>query len=144
MARPSLVLDASIGVKWFSAKGEDALSMALAIRDAHIARELTITVPDLFFYEVASAIAHKKFIPTRSAQSAIRDLLDLHLDVVAINARLLDESVKLSRDLNITVYDACYISAACNLGCPLVTANPGHQGRSTSCKIIPIEKWKPA
>lgn len=63
MARQSLVLDASVGVKWFSARGESALAKALDIRDAHIDGHAVIMVPDLFFYEVANAIVHKKAIP---------------------------------------------------------------------------------
>ncbi len=62
MARQTLVLDASVGVKWFSARGEAALDRALAIRDSHIAGHLLILVPDPFYYDVANAIIHKHFI----------------------------------------------------------------------------------
>lgn len=69
MARQPLVLDASVGVKWFSARDEASLAQALDIRDAHIDGNALIVVPDLFFYEVANAIAQKKSTPSEAVQS---------------------------------------------------------------------------
>ena len=142
MARQTLVLDASVGVKWFSAKGEAALQHALAIRDAHIARQTLIMVPDLFYYEVANAIVHKKFIPTEAVQSAVANLFALGLSAVSVDSELLAASVKLSRQSDITVYDACYAALAQKYDCPLVTANPRHQGQDLGCQVIPIEEWQ--
>lgn len=142
MARQALVLDASVGVKWFSDKGEAALRHALAIRDAHMAQETMVVVPDLFYYEVSNAIIHKKHIPTGAAQSAVSALFALALHTIPINADILASSVKLSRQFHITVYDACYIAVALSSNCPLVTANPRHQRQVFGCKVIPIEQWQ--
>jgi predicted nucleic acid-binding protein len=142
MARYALVLDASVGVKWFSAKGEALLRQALAIRDAHITQQLLIVVPDLFYYEVINAIVHKKFIPTDAVQLAISNIFALELSTVSIDTDLMAVSVKLSRQFNITVYDACYAALAQRYNCPLVTANPRHQGQTLGCQVIPIEEWK--
>ena len=141
MARQALVLDASVGVKWFSAKGEASLPQALALRDAHIAQEAVIVVPDLFFYEVANAIIHKDFIPLEAAQSAIASMFGLGMNAVAMNSDLLDISAALSRNLEITIYDSCYIALAQKYDCPLVTANPRHQKEIEGCKVIPLEEW---
>lgn len=141
MARPSLVLDASVGVKWFSAKDEASLAQALAIRDAHIDGHALIVVPDLFFYEVANAIAQKKSIPSEAVQSAVANMFALGLTTVSIGSELLDASVTLSRQLNITVYDSIYIATAEKHDYPLVTANPRHQ-KGLGCKVIPVEEWR--
>ena len=142
MARPSLVLDASVGVKWFSAKDEASLAQALAIRDAHIDGDALIVVPDLFFYEVANAIAQKKSIPSEAVQSAVANMFALGLTTISIDSELLDASVTLSRQLNITVYDSIYIAVALKHDYPLVTANPRHQKEGLGCEVIPIEKWR--
>ena len=142
MAQQTLVLDASVGVKWFSDKGEEALRQALAIRDAHISQEALIVVPDLFYYEVANAIVHKKFIPTVAVQSAVTALFALNLRTTPIDGELLANSVNLSRKFNITVYDSCYIAIAQSYNCPLVTANPRHQEQALGCHVIPIEEWR--
>jgi predicted nucleic acid-binding protein len=142
MARQPLVLDASVGVKWFSAKGEASLSQALAIRDAHLAGHTLIVVPDLFFYEVANAIVHKKSIPLEAIESAVAGKFSLGISAASIDSELLNASVTLSRQLDITVYDSCYIAVALKLDCPLVTANPRHQKQTLGCEVIPLEKWR--
>ena len=142
MARQTLVLDASVGVKWFSDKGEASLRQTLAIRDAHITQQLVIVVPDLFYYEVINAIVHKKFIPTEAVQLAASKIFALELSTVYIDADLMSASVKLARQFGITVYDACYAALAQKYDCPLVTANPRHQVQTLGCQVIPIEEWK--
>lgn len=142
MARQTLVLDASVGVKWFSDKGEASLRQALAVRDAHITQQLVIVVPDLFYYEVINAIVHKKFIPTEAVQLAASKIFALELSTVYIDADLMSASVKLARQFGITTYDACYAALAQKYHCPLVTANPRHQVQTLGCQVIPIEEWK--
>ncbi len=142
MARQALVLDASVGVKWFSARGEVSIAQALAIRDSHVAGNISIIVPDLFYYEVANAIIHKQFIPLEAVQSAVASIFDLGMNAIPVDSHLLGNSVTLSRKLGITVYDACYIALAQKAGCPLVTANPRHQKQGLDCEIIPVEKWQ--
>ncbi len=142
MARQALVLDASVGVKWFSAAGEDSLSQALAIRDAHIAGQVAILVPDLFSYEVANAILYKKSIPVQATLSAIASLFELRMSMVPIDVDLLSTSATISREKSITIYDACYIAVAQKYSCPLVTANPRHQKQPSGCEIIPLQMWR--
>lgn len=141
MARQSLVLDASVGVKWFSARDEASLAQALAVRDVHIAGDTLIMVPDLFFYEVANAIAQKKSIPLEAVQSAVASMFALGMSAVSMDSEILNASVTLSRELDITVYDSCYIAVALKHNCPLVTANPRHHKQAPGCEVIPIEKW---
>jgi predicted nucleic acid-binding protein len=142
MARFTLVLDASVGVKWFSGKDESSLKQALEIRDAHIIQTVAIRVPDLFYYEVSNALAQKRFIPIDIVQSAVTAIFSLNLQTLSINAELLANSIELSRRNNITVYDACYIAIAAKYACPLVTANPRHQKPGLGCEVIPLEAWK--
>lgn len=135
------MLDASVGVKWFSARDEASLAQALAIRDAHIDGHTLIVVPDLFFYEVANAIAQKKSIPPEAVQSTVANMFALGVTAVSVDCELLDASVTLSRQLNITVYDSIYIAVAMKHDYPLVTANPHHQKEGVGCEVIPVEKW---
>lgn len=144
MARQTLVLDASVGVKWFSARGEQSLPQALQMRDGHVAGDLLVLVPDLFYYEVANAIVHKKDIPARAVQSAVASLFALGLQTVPVETSVLETATGLARRLNITVYDACYIAVAKQAECPLVTANPRHQAREMGCHVIPVEEWRPS
>ncbi|OGO36953.1 MAG: hypothetical protein A2147_09755 [Chloroflexi bacterium RBG_16_57_8] len=135
------MVDASVGVKWFSPKDETALRQAVAIRNAHMAEEVLIIVPDLFYYEVANAIVRKEFFSSDMLQSAVSALFALGLRTARIEGSLLGNAVDISRRYNITVYDSCYVVIAQDYGCPLVTANPRHQGRALGCEVVPIEEW---
>lgn len=142
MARPALVLDASVGVKWFSAKGGDSLAQSLAIRDGHVAGDLQIAVPDLFYYEVTNALVNKKHMPLEAVELAVDSLFDFGLVAFASDGELLRTSTMLARQSGITIYDACYIALAREQGCPLVTANPRHQRPDLGCEVILIEDWR--
>lgn len=142
MARQSLVIDASIGVKWFSGKDEASLPQALAIRDSHLAGQTLILVPDLFYYEVTNALVYKSFIPDKLVVAANAALFDLGFHTIQLDRTIMERTVKLSRQLKITVYDACYIAIAQNNNCPLVTANPRHQVQVPGCQVIPIKEWR--
>jgi predicted nucleic acid-binding protein len=142
MARPALVLDASVGVKWFSPENEAALNQALAIRDAHISKQILVMVPDLFYYEVINAIVHKSFFSKDMINTAVSSLFALNLSMVSIDSKLLADTVSIARQFNITVYDSCYLAMAKNHNCPLVTANPRHQKQVSGCQVVPIEQWK--
>jgi predicted nucleic acid-binding protein len=142
MARPALVLDASVGVKWFSRKDEADLNQALSIRDAHLSQTILVGVPDLFYYEVTNALSNKKFFSNETIQSAASALFSLNLQTITINSNLLSTAAVIARRFNITVYDSCYIAAAASLKCPLVTANPGHQKQDMGCQVITLQEWK--
>ena len=142
MAQRSLVVDASVAVKWYSAFGEPGISEAVDIMERHVKGELDLVVPDLLFYEVANALVHKKPLSEEKVKMAISSLFALHMHIAPVHTDLMTLSIKLARHGNITVYDACYAAVAQKFDLPLVTANPRHQGKSLGCKVILIEEWR--
>lgn len=142
MARPALVLDASVGVKWFSPKDEAALTQALALRDAHISQRILVIIPDLFYYEVTNAVINKKFFSNHMVQSVASSLFSLNLQTISVDRELLCVAANISRQFNITIYDSCYIALAAGHNCPLVTANPRHQKEGMGCQVINIDEWR--
>jgi predicted nucleic acid-binding protein len=142
MAQTALVLDASVGVKWFSPKDEAALKQALLIRTAHVSQQILVKVPDLFYYEVTNAVANKKSFSNTMVRSVASLLFSLNLQTINVNSELLCTAAAISREFNITVYDSCYIAVAAGQNCPLVTANPRHQKLDMGCQVINLEEWK--
>ncbi len=57
MSSRLIVLDASVGVKWFTPKSGRDEALALLHRAA--AGEVTLVVPDLFVYEVLRTVRRK-------------------------------------------------------------------------------------
>jgi predicted nucleic acid-binding protein len=142
MARQTLVLDASVGVKWFSDKDEGFISQALDIRESHLSKKLLVAVPDLFYLEVSNAIIQKRHIPVDVVQTAVSAMFSLNFQTIHINSELLTSAVSIARKYSITVYDSCYVAIAKSNNCPLVTANPRHQKPGLGCQVIPIEQWR--
>ena len=142
MARLSLVIDASIAVKWFSALDEANVTQAVDILDRRAKGEITLLVPDLLYYEVSNALVHKKALSNEKVQLSIAGLFTLGMQTIYTDADLMAMSARLARQFGITVYDACYAALAQKYGCPLVTANPRHQVQTLGCQVIPIEEWK--
>jgi predicted nucleic acid-binding protein len=141
MARQALVIDASVGVKWFSDINEFYVPQARAIMKAHASDEINLVVPDLFFHEIANALVFKKHLQTELIYESLTTLFELDLAVFPMNVEHLRSAVRISRTADITEYDACYVVAAIEKRCPLVTANPRHQRQEMGCRVIPIDKW---
>jgi predicted nucleic acid-binding protein len=135
------VIDASIGVKWFSRKDEADLAKADLLLDSQKDGSLTLYTPDLFYYEVANVLAHKADLSDTEIEVSVESLWDLGLILTPVDRLLLFHSVALARRGTITVYDACYVVVATSLRLPLVTANPRHQGKMLGCQVIPLKEW---
>jgi len=141
MARRSLVVDASVAVKWFSAVGEAGVPQAVDILERQIKGEIGVLVPDLLCYEVANALVYKKAISIDKLQLAVENLFSLGLQTVSMDRELMMRCVSLAREFNISVYDACYVAVAQISESPLVTANPRHQNQALGCQVVLLEEW---
>jgi len=143
MAPKTLVLDASVGVKWFSALGEDNVPQARAILKAHAGGDIKLVVPDLFFHEISNTLVQKKTLSVDLIEESLTTLFDLDLSIAAVSEQRLRAAVRFARKAGITEYDACYIVVAVENNCPLLTANPRHQKQGMGCRVIAVEDWKP-
>ncbi|MGD9315617.1 MAG: type II toxin-antitoxin system VapC family toxin [Anaerolineae bacterium] len=77
----SLVIDASVAVKWFLP--EERSAEALLIRDAFIEGEYQLIAPDLMLSEFANVLwKRRELVDERSGLDIIRDLLALGIALV--------------------------------------------------------------
>ncbi len=70
--------------------------------------------------------------------SVIIKWLNQHNEKLIIEA---ESTYKIGQELNITYYDASFLSVAQQLGASLVTDNIKHQGKSTKVKVIPLKDY---
>lgn len=115
----TLVVDASVGVKWVVDEpgSEEAVALIAGRR---------LVVPSLFWVETANALAMKvkrRELTRAAAADAWRDLVDAPLDVVSISADTISPALTLALDLQHTVYDCAYLAIALEVGCPVVTVD---------------------
>jgi predicted nucleic acid-binding protein len=127
-----------VAVKWFSAEGEAGVAEARKLLDGQAEGAISLTAPDLIYYELANVLVHKKGLATGEVQQAMADTFTLGLEAAPMDSELMNVSVELARNCGITVYDACYAALARKLDVPLVTANPRHQSSALGCKVLPL------
>jgi predicted nucleic acid-binding protein len=121
---PVICIDASVGVKWFLSEEADSAA-ALALLERFVYGDLNIVVPELFFYEMGSALSaavSQRRIPLATAIAALDELERLNLTGVT----LVGESVSAllySQRFGLSVYDASYLATAESRQAILVTGD---------------------
>ncbi len=119
----SIVVDASVGVKWYSSVNEKDLEKALILRDKHLNRETSLIVPDLFFVEVINALKYNTAFKPIHLERIAGSLFKMELIVSTYNEEILKTSALLASKKNISVYDATYVALAQLNNSMLVTSD---------------------
>jgi predicted nucleic acid-binding protein len=121
---PSVVIDASVGLKWVvDEPGSDA-AVALVV-----ARSLITS--GLFWAEAANALATKGCrgeLDRAAVEDAWRDLARAPLEVVPLEPEGIHAALALAADLGHPVYDCCYLAVALARGTVIVTADRRFRG----------------
>lgn len=120
-APQTIVIDASVAVKWFIPE-EDG-EKALMIRNRHIEGGITLVAPDLLIYEVANALNYHPEIKNSDIEEDLRALFLVDLELIPPSSELTASITLRSRQLGISVYDSSYLALAETIGTNLVTAD---------------------
>jgi len=119
-----LVVDASVGVKWFVP--EPLSDRALAILEDFGDGRVELYAPRVFTLEVASALRKycvRGLVERGLVAESLRVLRDIDIAYVEVGWDLVDEALSYSLEKGVTVYDAVYIVTARKLKARLVTAD---------------------
>lgn len=117
-----IVLDSSVALKWIFAD-EEGTKQALRIRDDHISGKNEITVPVLFFYEIANVLATKVKLSAEEALEAFELISAFEFNVFELDNIEYMEAMSLAMKHRTSVYDASYHVLASRLGCCFLTAD---------------------
>ncbi|MCX6383732.1 MAG: type II toxin-antitoxin system VapC family toxin [Actinobacteria bacterium] len=115
------VIDACVGVKWFSAENEDKVEYAKLIQRKNTNAELEIVIPDLFIYEILNALLLKKKLSTEDLKYVTYAMDLMYLNIVTPDDRLLDSAIEFACNLGLTYYDAIYLALAKRIETFLIT-----------------------
>lgn len=124
MSPTKIVLDSSVIAKWFFPSEEES-GVALQIRDRFTTKGLMIFEPALVYYEINNLLrsaAGNLRIDQRLAKDAYQGFLDLDF-VIYFSGELMELTLEKALSLNISSYDASYLSLAEYLQIPLYTAD---------------------
>lgn len=114
----TLVVDASVAVKWFGIEELHETAKSLPAR-------FDLVAPDLLFSEVGNALWRKAatdFIPHVQAERALEALEGLDLTVVE-SPPLARRALAIALELRHPIYDCIYLACAEQIGALLVTAD---------------------
>lgn len=117
----TLVLDASVLLKWFLE--EPGSAAALELKRRYLEGEVAIALPDLALYEVPNVLRFKRHVPEAEVKAAVRALWELGLDIVAPKESLLEHAIHLSFTTGLSLYDCAYVALANELNAVLMTAD---------------------
>lgn len=135
------VIDASVAVKWFL--DEAHTRAALALQSDFIEGRLTLRVPSLFPYEVLNALTFSRRFRNPELIEAARDLDRTDMVTVPLFGAYFEQTVAVSLQERITIYDASYVALAAALECPLFTADDTllELGRKGDVRTIHIRDY---
>lgn len=139
MAKETVVLDASIIVKWFCE--EEYTDIALRIRDRFFGRELDVVVPDLMFYEVSNAIRYNMVLSLEEKLELIEDIYSTDFDVVSSTKEIILEAMDSALDTDTTIYDNVYLAVGRFKRCNLITADKVFRNKINTNEVIFIGEW---
>lgn len=117
----TLVLDASVLLKWFL--DEPGSEAALALKRRYRDGELAIVIPALALYEIPNVLRFKRGVPKTEVKDTLRAFWDLDLETVAPTEGLLEEALELSFLTGLSLYDCAYLALAKELDAALITAD---------------------
>jgi len=128
----TLVLDASVGVKWF--KDEPGSDEAIALIDRLGAGEVALVVPAVFPHEVLDVV-RRRYGASRARRAWAR-FDAAGLVVAGVDASLIDATLAVAERFGCTVYDAAAPALAARLGCAFVSADRRAHGRMKRVRLI--------
>ena len=128
-----IVLDASVGVKWF--RDEAGTDGALELLRAHGRGEVELVVPSLFVYEVVA-------VATRSMSGPHADafwdrFVSWRVSVVEVGAALVHEALAVREELGCSFYDAIAPALARELDARLCSADVRAHGGWPEVMLLP-------
>src|SRR4030042_2372792 len=131
-----ILLDASIAVKWFSAKSENNVEVALEIQRQKILDGLEIIVPDLFFLEIINVFLTRSKFSIEDIFAIEESLHKMNLKVIYPDHSMLDNVIKIANICDLTIYDSFYIAVAKLCEVPLFTEDKKILGSRNKFKFI--------
>ncbi len=108
----TFILDASVAVKWFNQKDEDLVSNSKNIFTNLLTGEINIIIPELLILEVINALIRGKKIGIKESDKISLELFSYPWTIEPLSSSLMQETIKISTEYGLTIYDALYMALA--------------------------------
>ena len=136
----NITLDTSITVKWFDLKETNA-EMAIRILRLLQNKEINIHQPQLAKYELGNVLIKGKNFELSKTLKALNFYHSLSINFIPENIESSQNTAQTAYKLNITYYDASFITVAKKYSATLITENPKHQKQIYGVKIKTLKQF---
>ena len=122
-AAQTIVVDASVAVKWFLAEDESGVAEAAELLSDHARGRIALVAPTLIVHELTGVLARR--LPPEAHVEALNAFFDADVELVGPDRDLAIATVRLVADRQTSAFDAAYAALAMSRSCPLATADRG-------------------
>jgi predicted nucleic acid-binding protein len=134
----TLVVDASVMVKWLNQDRELHTEEAMEILHRGALGRLRLVTSELAFFEVLNALIRGKGLVGNDLEVAVRAVFKLPVRRLPLTLEDAAVAAILCEHRRLTFYDAAYMALARSQLCPLVTANPKDQKNAPGIQVISV------
>lgn len=118
-----MVVDTSVAFKWLVSGDEGSVMHAQELLDASHAGTCVLAAPSTLTIELANALRYSRRIDPKQVLALVEQVASLGVELFATTVQRVHVATELAYRHNISVYDALFLQLACELRCPLVTAD---------------------
>ena len=137
----TLVIDTSVFVKWLNQNREENLDSADKILQDVRSGQVELIAPELIKYEMGNVLLKGKQLTPKQAYISLSTAYALPVTFVSESEELARNTYSLAHDLDVTYYDASFLSLAKQYNATLVTDNIKDQGKKHDIKIISLKDY---
>ena len=141
MTTQKVVIDSSVILKWLSNDNEKYIDVADKILQDAQKGKIELFAPELAKYEVGNVLLYSKKLSSKQAHIIFNKFYNLPLSFIIESEKLANETYNIASKLEITYYDASFLSLAKQHEAILVTENIKHQGKTTGIKVISLADY---
>jgi len=110
--KKNIIIDASVGVKWFSAENEEKVEFAVLLQEKHFNGSIELSAPDLFIFEVLNSLVYKNKFNIIEINKIYDSLKLLNINIIIPDDTIIKNAVSLSVNLKLSYYDSVYVALA--------------------------------
>ncbi len=136
----TLVVDSSVIVKWLSQTKEQNVEQADKILNQARDGLVDLIAPELAKYEVGNVLITKD-VGVEEAKISLSTLYAFPITFINESLDLAEQTYYLADSLNITYYDASFLSLTMQYDAILVTENTKHQGKDSNIKVVALKDY---
>lgn len=135
------VVDSSVIIKWLNTDNEQNLEQADKLLQKARDGKTELFAPELAKYEIGNVLLKGKQLTSNQAKISLGTVYALPITYVTDSQVLAHETYSLAHQLEITYYDASFMSLARQYNAVLVTENIKHQGKSEKVKVTSLQDY---